>query len=70
MNLHDLKITVLSFFEFLPRSDVIAGSKVAAFPAGIHWLNGQLIGGNGHLPAFKNLHRQKANRCNALGMHS
>ena len=78
MNLRGLQITVISWFEFLPSSDVIAGSKVAALPAGIHWLNGQLIGGNGHLPrsalliCFKagvlNLRRQKVNRNNAYAM--
>ncbi len=52
MNLRGLKITVVSYFEFPPRSDVIAGSKVAALPAGIHWLNGQIVGGNGHLPRW------------------
>jgi len=43
------EITVVTYFEFLPRSDVIAGSKVAALAAGIHWLNGQIVGGNGQL---------------------
>jgi hypothetical protein len=37
-------------FAFLLISDAIVVSKIAAFPAGAHWLNGQLIGGNGHLP--------------------